>query len=149
MQAAYLQMDAVLDTCSRSRGENIREDQAAKEALGTPFGKTQKCAILTEMGKKIQAQKAILPSTPVCMIGMMIVSGYLFKKMSENPLPSGFLSRHGVKEKHQPLLSKAGTYYGAEGGICLSSLDTRRSARLEGRTAALFTSSRFKSLRAS
>lgn len=48
MQAAYLQMNAVLDTCSR--GENIREDQAAKEALGTPFGKTQKCAILTEMG---------------------------------------------------------------------------------------------------
>ena len=99
-------MDAVLDTCSRSRGENIREDQAAKEALGTPFGKTQKCAILTEMGKKIQAWKAIFPSTPVCMIGMMIVSGYLFKKMSENPLPSGFLSRHGVKEKHQPLYQK-------------------------------------------
>ena len=49
MQATYLQMDAVLDTCSRSRGENIREDQAAKEALGTPLGKTQKCAILTEM----------------------------------------------------------------------------------------------------
>ena len=40
------------------------------------------------------------------MIGMMIVSGYLFKKMSENPLPSGFLSRHGVKEKHQPLYQK-------------------------------------------
>ena len=47
-----------------------------------------------------------MPSTPVCMIGMMIVSGYLFKKMSENPLPSGFLSRHGVKEKHQPLYQK-------------------------------------------
>ena len=57
-------------------------------------------------GKKIQARKAILPSTPVCMIGMMIVSGYLFKKMSKNPLPSGFLSRHGVKEKHQPLYQK-------------------------------------------
>jgi len=81
-------------------------------------------------GKKIQARKAILPSTPVCMIGMMIVSGYLFKKMSENPLPSGFLSRHGVKEKTPAFVSKAGTYYGAEGGICLSSLDTRRSARL-------------------
>ena len=26
--------------------------------------------------------------------------------MSENPLPSGFLSRHGVKEKHQPLYQK-------------------------------------------
>lgn len=47
-----------------------------------------------------------MPSTPVCMIGMMIVSGYLFKKMSENPLPSGFLSRHGVKEKRQPLYQK-------------------------------------------
>ena len=47
-----------------------------------------------------------MPFTPVCMIGMMIVSGYLFKKMSENPLPSGFLSRHGVKEKHQPLYQK-------------------------------------------
>ena len=43
-------MDAVLDMCSRSCRENIREDQAAKEALGTPFGKTQKCAISTEMG---------------------------------------------------------------------------------------------------
>ena len=50
MQAAYLQMDAVLDTCSCSRGENIQEYQTAKEALGTPLGKTQKCAILTEMG---------------------------------------------------------------------------------------------------
>lgn len=38
-------------------------------------------------GKKTQARKAILPSAPVCMIGMMIVSGYLFKKMSESPLP--------------------------------------------------------------
>ena len=38
-------------------------------------------------GKKTQAWKAILPSTPVYMIGMMIVSGYIFKKMSENPLP--------------------------------------------------------------
>ena len=47
-----------------------------------------------------------MPSTPVCMIGMMIVSEYLFKKISENPLPSGFLSRHGVKEKHQPLYQK-------------------------------------------
>lgn len=40
------------------------------------------------------------------MIEMMIVSGYLFKKIPENPLPSGFLSRHGVKEKHQPLYQK-------------------------------------------
>ena len=40
------------------------------------------------------------------MIGMMIVSGYLFKKMSENPLPSGLLSRHEVKEKYQPLYQK-------------------------------------------
>ena len=47
-----------------------------------------------------------MPSTPVYMIGMMIVSGYIFKKMSENPLPSGLLSRHGVKEKHQPLYQK-------------------------------------------
>ena len=56
-------------------------------------------------GKK-QARKAILPSASVCMIGMMIVSGYLFKKMSEPPLPSGLLSRHGVKEKHQPSYQK-------------------------------------------
>ncbi len=56
-------------------------------------------------GKK-QARKAILPSTPVYMIGMMIVSGYIFKKMSENPLPSGLLSRHGVKEKYQPSYQK-------------------------------------------
>ena len=40
------------------------------------------------------------------MIGMMIVSGYIFKKMSENPLPSGLLSRHEVKEKYQPLYQK-------------------------------------------
>ena len=46
----HLVPDVLLDTCSRSRGENIREDQAAKEALGTPFGKTQKCAISTEIG---------------------------------------------------------------------------------------------------
>ena len=58
-----------------------------------------------------------MPSTPVCMIGMMIVSGYLFKKMSENPLPSGFLSRHGVKEKHQPLCQKLVLLYGGELGI--------------------------------
>jgi hypothetical protein len=40
-----------------------------------------------QWGKKEPAQKAILPSAPVYMIGMMIVSGCLFKKMSENPLP--------------------------------------------------------------
>ena len=96
-------MDAVLDMCSRSCRENIREDQAVKEALDTPFNKIQKSAILTEMGKKIQARKAILPSTPVCMIGMMMVSGYLFRKVPENPFAIRFLSRHGVKEKHQPL----------------------------------------------
>jgi len=56
-------------------------------------------------GKK-QARKAILPSASVCMIGMMLVSGYLFKKTPENPLPSGLLSRHGVKEKYQPLYQK-------------------------------------------
>ena len=56
-------------------------------------------------GKK-QARKAILPSASVCMIGMMIVSGYLFKKMSEPPLPSGLLSRHEVKEKYPPLYQK-------------------------------------------
>ena len=43
-------MDAVLDMCSRSCRENIREDQAVKEALDTPFNKIQKSAILTEMG---------------------------------------------------------------------------------------------------
>ena len=36
-------------------------------------------------GKK-QARKAILPSASVCMIEMMLVSGYLFKKTPENPL---------------------------------------------------------------
>ncbi len=35
-----------------------------------------------------------------------MVSGCLFKKMSENPLPSELLSRYGVKEKHQPLYQK-------------------------------------------
>ena len=56
-------------------------------------------------GKK-QARKAILPSASVCMIEMILVSGYLFKKTPENPLPSGLLSRHGVKEKHQPSYQK-------------------------------------------
>ena len=38
---------------------------------------------------------------------------------------------HGGRTRKAPaFVSKAGTYYGAEGGICLSSLDTRRSARL-------------------
>ena len=44
----HLVPDVLLDTCSR--GENIREDQAVKEALDTPFNKIQKSAILTEMG---------------------------------------------------------------------------------------------------
>ena len=46
----HLVPDVLLDTCSRSRGENIREDQAVKEALDTPFNTIQKSAILTEMG---------------------------------------------------------------------------------------------------
>ena len=48
----HLVPDVLLDTCSRSCRENIREDQAVKEALDTPFNKIQKSAILTEMGKK-------------------------------------------------------------------------------------------------
>ena len=38
----HLVPDVLLDTCSRSRGENIREDQAVKEALDTPFNKLTK-----------------------------------------------------------------------------------------------------------
>ena len=46
----HLVPDVLLDTCSRSCRENIREDQAVKEALDTPFNKIQKSTILTEMG---------------------------------------------------------------------------------------------------
>ena len=46
----HLVPDVLLDMCSRSCRENIREDQAVKEALDTPFNKIQKSTILTEMG---------------------------------------------------------------------------------------------------
>ena len=82
------------------------------------------------MGKKIQARKAILPSAPVCMIGMMIVSGYLFKKMSGKAVAARGFEPPWGKRKAPAFVSKAGTYYGAEGGIWFSSLAARRSDRL-------------------
>ena len=63
-------------------------------------------------GKKIQARKAILPSAPVYMIGMMIVSGYLFKKIPEKPVSIRAFEPPWGKRKAPVFVSKAGTYYG-------------------------------------
>ena len=68
-------------------------------------------------GKKIQARKAILPSAPVCMIGMMMVSGYLFKKIPEKPFAIRAFEPLWGKRKAPAFVSKAGTYYGGELGI--------------------------------
>ena len=35
-----------------------------------------------------------------------MVSGYLFRKVPENPFAIRFLNLYGVKEKHQPLYQK-------------------------------------------
>ena len=53
-----------------------------------------------------------MPSTPVYMIGMMIVSGYLFKKMPENPFAIRAFEPPWGKRKVPAFVSKAGTYYG-------------------------------------
>jgi len=60
-------------------------------------------------GKKIQAWKAILPSTPVCVIGMMIVSGYLFRKVPENPFAIRAFEPLWGKRKAPAFVSKTGT----------------------------------------
>ena len=51
------------------------------------------------------------------MIGMMIVSGYLFKKMSEKPFSIRIFAPPWGKRKVPAFVSKAGTYYGGELGI--------------------------------
>ena len=79
---------------------------------------------------KIQARRAILPSAPVCMIEMMMVSGYRFRKMPEKTFAIKAFEPLWGKRKAPAFVSKAGTYYGAEGGIWFSSLAARRSDRL-------------------
>ena len=64
-------------------------------------------------GKKIQARKAILPSAPVCVIGMTMVSGYLFKKIPTKPVSIRAFEPPWGKRKEPAFVSKASTYYGA------------------------------------
>ena len=49
------------------------------------------------------------------MIGMMIVSGHLYKKTSENPFAIKAFEPLWGKRKAPAFVSKAGTYYGASG----------------------------------
>ena len=65
----------------------------------------------------MQARKAILPSAPVCMIGMTMVSGYLFRKVPENPFAIRAFEPPWGKRKEPAFVSKAGSYYGGELGI--------------------------------
>ena len=51
------------------------------------------------------------------MIGMMIVSGYLFKKIPEKPVSIRAFEPPWGKRKAPAFVSKAGTYYGGELGI--------------------------------
>ena len=51
------------------------------------------------------------------MIGMMIVSGYLFKKIPEKPVSIRAFEPPWGKRKAPVFVSKAGTYYGGEGEI--------------------------------
>jgi hypothetical protein len=64
------------------------------------------------------------------MIGMTMVSGYLFRKVPENPFAIRAFEPLWGKRKAPAFVSKAGAYYGAEGGIWFSSLAARRSDRL-------------------
>ena len=51
------------------------------------------------------------------MIGMMIVSGYRFRKMPEKPFVIRTFEPPWGKRKAPAFVSKAGTYYGGELGI--------------------------------
>ena len=95
--------------CSRyalTLTQKKREDRVAKEALSTSFDKTQKTPFWLRWGKKNRHRKRF------CLPRLFawsewwwprdIVSG----KYLKNPLPSGLLSRYGVKEKYQPLYQK-------------------------------------------
>ena len=58
------------------------------------------------------------------------VLGYLSGKMSGKVLGARAFEPPWGKRKAPAFVSKAGTYYGAEGGIWFSSLAARRSDRL-------------------
>ena len=58
------------------------------------------------------------------------ISGYLSGKMSGKALAARAFEPSWGKRKAPAFVSKAGTYYGAEGGIWFSSLAARRSDRL-------------------
>ena len=59
-----------------------------------------------------------------------VIPDELFQENVRKPFAIRVFEPPWGKRKAPAFVSKAGTYYGAEGEICLSSLDTRRSARL-------------------
>ena len=67
-----------------------------------------------------------MPSAPVCVIRTKIVAGYLSGKMFEKALAAKGFEPPWGKRKAPAFVSKAGTYYGAPGGIRTHGLPLRR-----------------------